>query len=124
MENRAVIEFANANDGSSPCLTVDLLQPIRGLREVDCVTQVANATDVGSFLSALESARAGMQRGLRGITANAQKIAHASVDKDGHIADLSDALVQSLVHKAQVQLSARVLRGVDQTLGTLINVKA
>jgi hypothetical protein len=88
------------------------------------VTQVANATDVGSFISALESARAGMQRGLRGLAADAQKIAHANVDKDPQVADLTDALVQSIVDRIQVQASARVMRTVDETLGTIVNVKA
>ena len=88
------------------------------------MTQVANATDVGSFISALESARAGMQRGLRGLAADAQKIAHANVDKDPQVADLTDALVQSIVDRIEVQASARVMRTVDETLGTIVNVKA
>jgi hypothetical protein len=68
------------------------------------VTQVANTTDVGSFISALESARVGMRRGPARLAA--------------------DALVQSPVDRTQVQASARVMRTVDQTLGTIINVRA
>ena len=88
------------------------------------MTQVANATDVGSFISALESARVGIRRGLAGLAADAQKIAHANVDRDHQVSDLSDALVQSLIDRTPVQASARVMRTVDQTLGTIINVKA
>jgi len=88
------------------------------------VTQVANATDAGSFLSALESARTGIERGLRGLAADAQKIAHANVDRETQVPDLSDALTRSLIDRLQVQASARVMRTVDQTLGTIINVKA
>ena len=58
------------------------------------MTQVANATDVGSFISALESARVGIRRGLSGLAADAQKIAHANVDSAHQVSDLSDALVQ------------------------------
>ena len=88
------------------------------------MTQVANATDVGSFISALESARVGIRRGLSGLAADAQKIAHANVDPDHQVSDHSDALVQSLIDRTQLQASARVMRTVDQTLGTIINVKA
>jgi hypothetical protein len=76
------------------------------------------------LLSALESARTGIERGLRGLATDAQKIAHANVDKETQVSDLSDALVQSLIDRLQVQASARVMRTVDQTLGTIINVKA
>ena len=88
------------------------------------MTQVANATDVGSFMSALERARAGMQRGMRRLAADAQKIAHANVAQDGQVADVVDALVGSLVDRLQMQLSARVMRRVDETIGTIIDVKA
>ncbi|HZF15557.1 MAG TPA: hypothetical protein VE046_06410 [Steroidobacteraceae bacterium] len=88
------------------------------------MTQVANAAGIGSFLSALESARAGIARGTRGLAADAQKIAHANVDKDSQLTDLSDALVQSIVDRIQVQASARMVGTVDETLGTLINTTA
>jgi ribosomal protein S13 len=88
------------------------------------VTQVANATDVGSFISALESAHGGLQRGLRGLAADAQQVAHANVAKESQVSDLSDAMVNALVDRIQVQVSARVMRTVDETLGTIINVKA
>lgn len=88
------------------------------------MTQVANATDVGTFIAALESARAGMQRGLRGLAADAQRIAHANVDKGAQVTDLTDALVQSIVDRVQVQASARVMQTMDETLGTIVNVKA
>lgn len=88
------------------------------------MTQVANATDVGSFMSALESARIGIRRGLDGLAADAQKIAHANVDSANQVGDLSDALVQSLVDRIQVEASARVMNQVDQTIGSLLDVKA
>lgn len=88
------------------------------------MTQVANVTGIGSFVSALESARAGIARGMRGLAADAQTIAHANVDKESQVSDLSDALVQSIVDRIQVQASARMMRTVDETLGTLIDTKA
>ena len=68
------------------------------------MTQVANATDVGSFIAALESARVGMRRGLASLAA--------------------DVLDRSLIDRTQVQVSARVMHTVDRTLGTLIDVRA
>jgi ribosomal protein S13 len=88
------------------------------------VTQVANVNGIGSFIAALESARAGVARGMRGLAADAQTIAHANVDKENQVSDLSDALVQSIVDRIQVQASARMMRTVDETLGTLIDTKA
>jgi hypothetical protein len=61
---------------------------------------------------------------LRGLAADAQKIAHANVDKAPQVADLTDALVQSIVDRIEVQASARVMRTVDETLGTIVNAKA
>ncbi len=92
------------------------------------MTQVANVNGIGSCLSALESARAGIARGMRGLAADAQTIAHANVDTDSQVTDISnvlaDALVQSIVDRIQVQASARMMRTVDDTLGTLIDTKA
>jgi hypothetical protein len=88
------------------------------------VTQVANVADTSSFVSALESARSGMQHGLRGLASDAQAVAHANVDKDGQVPDLANSLVNSLQDRLLVQLSARVMRAVGETLGTIIDVQA
>ena len=90
------------------------------------MTQVAPAADPGSFLSALQSARAGMLRGLRGLASHAQAIAHANVAVDGKdpADDLTRPLVAALQDRVLVQLSARVMRAADETLGTIIDVKA
>jgi hypothetical protein len=66
------------------------------------VTQVANTTDVASFIAALESARVGMRRGPSRLA--------------------GDALDQSPADYTQA--SARVMRTIDQTLGTNIDVRA
>ncbi len=88
------------------------------------MTQVATVADIGTFLSALESARSGNERGTRGLEADAQAAAHANVDSSNEVKDLSDALVNALVDRIQVQVSARVMRTVDETIGTLLDVKA
>jgi hypothetical protein len=88
------------------------------------VTQVATVADIGTYLSALESARSGMQRGMRGLAADAQAVAHGNVDQGNQVKDLSDALVSALVDRIQVQASARMMRTVDQTIGSLLDVKA
>ena len=92
------------------------------------MTQVANVADTSafpsSFLGALESARSAMQHRLRGLASDSQAVAHANVDKDGQVLDLANALVNALQDRLLVQLSARVMRTVDETLGTIIDVKA
>lgn len=90
------------------------------------MTQVANSAAVGSFLAALQSARAGMERGLRGLASDAQAVAHVSMAADGPdpASGVTRALVGALEDRALVRLSARIMRASDQALGTLIDIKA
>jgi hypothetical protein len=88
------------------------------------VTQVATVADIGIYLSALESARSGMQRGMRGLEADAQAVAHANVGQGDQVKDLSNALVNALVDRIQVQASARMMHTVGQAIGSLLDVKA
>jgi hypothetical protein len=71
----------------------------------------------------MQSAELGIQRGLSGLNRDARTVANGvggSTDTDG----LTGALVDSLEQKLLVEASARMLSTVDETLGTLIDVKA
>jgi hypothetical protein len=82
-----------------------------------------SSLSIGSIPSALDSAQLGIRRGLSGLDRDAQVVANGSLasgDTDATVGALVDSLQQRLV----VEASARMLSTVDQTLGTLIDVKA
>lgn len=78
---------------------------------------------IGGGLSVFQNAQLGINRALGNLAQNAQTIAHANVDHES-TGDVTAALVDSLEQKLLVQLSARMLTVADQTLGTLLDVKA
>jgi hypothetical protein len=77
-----------------------------------------SSLSISSIPGAWDSAQAGIQRGLSGLDRDAQTIANGSTDA------ATGALVDSLQQRVAVEASARMLSTVDQTLGTLIDVKA
>ncbi|MDX1561889.1 MAG: flagellar biosynthesis protein FlgE [Gammaproteobacteria bacterium] len=68
---------------------------------------------------ALVSGLAGIQTGLRGLDAVAQKIASASVDRREPI-DLAGPLVEAIVHQATLEASAQIVRRADEALASLL----
>jgi len=84
---------------------------------------------VSNIPSAFQSAQLGISRGLSGLDRDARVVANGSNTSDASgAADASDAvtgaLVDSLQQRLLVEASARMLSTVDQTLGTLVDVKA
>ena len=74
-------------------------------------------------ISATSSAVQGIQRGLQGLNKNAAEIASAKrMDGDG--ADDTQPMVEMMENRQQVEASAKVLKTVDETLGSLLDVKA
>lgn len=74
--------------------------------------------------SALSSALYGIQKGLTGIDKNSADIASADAFNSKNPADLAQSLVDLQGNRLQVELSARVLKTVDETIGTIIDVVA
>ncbi len=74
--------------------------------------------------SALSSALSGIQKGLTGIDNNAAQIASASAFNSDNPVDFAQPLVELQSNRLQVELSAKVMKTVDETLGTLIDVMA
>jgi hypothetical protein len=73
--------------------------------------------------SALTSAQLGIRRGLSGLDRDAQVVAGGDVASDATDA-VTGALIDSLQQRLLVEASARMLATVDQTLGSLVDVKA
>ncbi len=66
---------------------------------------------------------AGIQRGLSDLNDAAQRIASGD-PKDARPAPLAAALVDALEAQIQTEASANVVRRIDETLGTLIDIRA
>ncbi|MEJ2345232.1 MAG: hypothetical protein P8076_03805 [Gammaproteobacteria bacterium] len=77
-----------------------------------------------SDLPALQSALLGIQRGLEGVNKNASQIASAKQMDAENPADEAKPLVEMLENRNQVEASAKVLKTVSDTIGTLIDTKA
>ncbi len=74
-----------------------------------------------SSVSALGSALQGIQTGLRNLDRDAAQIASAAQFTNESAADLAEPLVNLTLDRLQVQLSAKVMKAVDQTIGTLLD---
>jgi hypothetical protein len=74
-----------------------------------------------STVSALGSALQGIQTGLRNLDRDAAQIASAEQFTNESAADLAKPLVNLTLDRLQVQLSAKVMKTVDQTIGTLLD---
>ena len=70
--------------------------------------------------SAMQNAQLGIERGMANVTRDAKVVAGASASDAGVTGALIDAGQQAL----NVEASARALSIADETLGTLIDVKA
>lgn len=81
-----------------------------------------SSLSISSIPSAWDTAQLGIQRGVSGLDRDAQIVANGSVSDNTDAA--IGALVDSLQQRVAVEASARMLSTVDQTLGTLIDVKA
>jgi len=77
---------------------------------------------IGGIPNAFQSAQLGISRGIAGLDRDSQVVASSDV-ASGDTGALTGALVDALQERILVQASARMLKTVDQTLGTLIDVK-
>lgn len=77
-----------------------------------------------STVSALSSGVLGIQRGLEGLQRDASKIASAETFNNEEATSVAETLAHLVVDKQQVQASARVVKAVDDTIGTLLDTFA
>lgn len=85
------------------------------------MSAVTGPVTLNAFLSALDYARQGIDRGLQQQSEAAQQIATAPVR---HEAPSADSIVKMLEARQQVAASAKVVESVDRVLGSILNVKA
>lgn len=71
--------------------------------------------------SAFSSAITGIQRGLEGLDRNADEIAQAS---SGQGDDVVAPLVESRINQLQVEANTRMVKTVDDTIGSLLDEMA
>ena len=71
--------------------------------------------------SAFSSAVSGIQRGMEGMARNADEIAKAANGEGGSIIE---PLVESRMNQLQVEASAKMVKALDDTLGSLLDEMA
>ena len=77
-----------------------------------------------SSIPALNSAVTGILRGTNGVRRNAAEIASADMLRGTPGKDLATPLVEMIGHRIQAQASAKVIKAVDEMLGSLIDIRA
>jgi hypothetical protein len=75
-------------------------------------------------ISALNSAIAGIQKGLSGARKNAAEIARAGTEENYSTEGFIKPAVELKQNSLQVQASAKVLKTVDDMIGSLLDEKA
>jgi hypothetical protein len=74
--------------------------------------------------SALGNALHGIQKGLTGMDRNAAKIASVEAFNSQNPTDIAQSLVDMQNNRLQIEASAKALKTVDATIGSLIDVVA
>ncbi len=74
-----------------------------------------------SALSAFSSGSRGIQRGIAGLQAEAQKIADSSIDGLEPV-ELAESFTKMAEHERGIQVSVAVVRRADEALGSLIDM--
>ena len=77
-----------------------------------------------SITTGLNMGILGIQNGLNGLNRNAAKIASAETFNADNPADLATPLVELQANRVQIEASAKVVKAIDESLGSLIDVKA
>jgi len=80
-----------------------------------------SSLSISTVPSAFQSAQLGISRGLAAIDQDAQVVANAGAS---NVDAVTGALVDALQQRLLVEASVRMLSTADQTLGTLVDVKA
>lgn len=72
----------------------------------------------------IDSGVSGMRKGLEGIEKAAGEIASADSLEDTSTSSLAESLVDLKASENQVDASAKVVKAVDEMIGTLLDTKA
>ncbi len=71
--------------------------------------------------SAFGNAVTGIQRGMQGLDRNADEIAKASTGEGG---DITQPLVDSHINQLQAEASVKMVKTIDETIGSLLDEMA
>lgn len=77
-----------------------------------------------SLIQPLNSAFTGIQRGLNGMQHSASQIASANQFNQTGTKELTNSLIESKSYQLQVEASAKMVKAIDETLGSLLDVRA
>lgn len=77
-----------------------------------------------SGISGINSAVQGIQRGMRGLAKNAADIASKDMMEAQGPEGLAKATVEMMENKTQVQASAKALQIIQETIGSILDIKA
>ena len=86
---------------------------------------MSGISSIGFGSSAIQSALSGINRGIAGVNQDAAIVASNGLNAGGGAGDaVTNALLDAQQQLLSVEASAKALSITDQTLGTLIDVKA
>jgi hypothetical protein len=81
-------------------------------------------SSLGAGSSALQYAQLGISRGMANLDRDSQAVAQGIVSSGGNSDAVTGALVDAQQQALNVEASVKALAITDQTLGTLIDVRA
>ena len=85
---------------------------------------MSGISGIGFGSSAIQSALSGIDRGIAGVNQDAAIVASNGLNAGGIGDAVTNALLDAQQQLLSVEASAKALSITDQTLGTLIDVKA
>lgn len=77
-----------------------------------------------SGISGINSSLQGIQRGMQGLARNAATIASKDFMETQGTEGLARVTVEMIENKTQVQASAKALQIIQETIGTILDIKA
>jgi len=82
---------------------------------------MSGLSSIGSGSTAVQNALSGINRGMANLSQDAQVVAQGSVANGDSV---TNALVDAQTQKLDVEASVKALQIADQTLGSLLDIKA
>lgn len=76
-----------------------------------------------SGISGINSSLQGIQRGMQGLAKNAAEIASKDFMESQGVEGLARITVEMIENKTQVQASAMALQIIQETIGTILDIK-
>ncbi|MCK5092185.1 MAG: hypothetical protein KAR30_06620 [Gammaproteobacteria bacterium] len=77
-----------------------------------------------SINSGINSSLQGIQRGMQGLSKNAAQIASKDFMGNQGVEGLAKVTVEMMENKNQVEASAKALQIIQETIGTILDIKA